>query len=54
METGNHLHLYEISPAECWEQAYPLGNGRMGAVVWNTVIGLSPGIIGLSCWSITV
>lgn len=31
------LQLWYQKPATCWEEALPLGNGRLGAMVWSGV-----------------
>ena len=31
----NHYHLYHSSPAMRWEDSIPLGNGRIGAMVYG-------------------
>ena len=33
MTNGQHLLFYR-NPARCWEEALPLGNGRIGAMVY--------------------
>ncbi|MCP4450039.1 MAG: glycoside hydrolase family 95 protein, partial [Planctomycetes bacterium] len=37
VEADEHLKLWYKQPAEKWEQALPLGNGRLGAMVFGTV-----------------
>ena len=34
MTNGQHLLFYR-NPARCWEEALPLGNGRIGAMVYG-------------------
>ena len=34
MTNGQH-HLFYRNPARCWEEALPLGNGRIGAMVYG-------------------
>ena len=31
------MELWYKEPAACWEEALPLGNGRLGAMVWSGV-----------------
>ena len=33
----NTLKLWSKQPARVWEEAYPLGNGRIGAMVFGTI-----------------
>ena len=35
----NHLTLWYKSPAKAWEEALPVGNGRLGAMIFgeNTI-----------------
>ena len=37
VKADESLKLWYKQPAEKWEQALPLGNGRLGAMVFGTV-----------------
>ncbi|MFR7734182.1 MAG: glycoside hydrolase N-terminal domain-containing protein, partial [Blautia wexlerae] len=32
-ERNKYMELYFKNPAKCWLEGFPLGNGRMGAVI---------------------
>ena len=48
---GDDLRMWYRQPAQKWEEAHPLGNGRLGAMVFGGVqrerIGLSEGTLWL-------
>ncbi len=36
-QTDAHLKLWYARPARAWEEALPLGNGKLGAMVFGRV-----------------
>ena len=45
------MKLWYKEPATCWEEVLPIGNGRLGAMIWGDI---DRGLIGLnedSLWS---
>jgi len=45
------LVLWYLQPAQRWLAALPLGNGRLGAMVWGGVEQETIGLDEITCWS---
>ena len=43
--------LWYSSPAECWEETLPLGNGHLGAMVWGSIQTERIGLNEITLWS---
>ena len=51
MNTLQELKLYYDKPASVWEEVLPLGNGRIGAMVWGGALEERMGLNHCALWS---
>lgn len=45
------LSLWYRQPASAWRESSPLGNGRIGAMIWGGIFGDTVSLNDITCWS---
>ena len=45
------MKLFYTKPAECWEETLPIGNGKLGAMIWGGAVTERLGLNQESLWS---
>ena len=45
------LTMWYRQPASAWRESSPLGNGRIGAMIWGGIFGDTVSLNDITCWS---